>query len=126
MEYMVAKAKVSTRIGIAAVLTVLAGGWLYWIDSAGFTSSWTSVGPGRGFGIGGVLALIGFVTGGLGSRDRATFTKLIAGIPDGKPTKEQTDQIQKLQARSMRWGLFSNIVLILALACMATARYWQL
>ncbi len=125
LEYMVAKAKVAARISVAAVLTVLAGGWLYWIDSAGFTSNWTSAGPGWGFGIGGVLGLIGAVTGGVGSKDRATFTKLIAGIPDGKPTKEQMDQIQKLQAQSNRWGLISNFALILALACMATARYWQ-
>lgn len=125
LEYMVTKARVATRIAIAAVLTVLAGGWLYWIDSAGFTSGWINSGAGLGFGIGGVLGLIGFVTGGLGSRDRASFTKLIADALDGKPTAEQMEQIQKLQTRSNRWGLISNVALILALACMATARYWR-
>lgn len=125
LEYMVARAKVSTRIAISAVLAVLTGGWLYWIDSAGFTSGWKNSGAGLGFGIGGVLGLIGFVTGGLGSRERAAFVKLTAGISDGKPTGEQMDQIQKIQARSNRWGLISNIALILVVACMATARYWR-
>ena len=69
--------------------------------------------------------MIGAILGILGSRDRARFTKLIEGIPDGKPTAEQMDQIQKLRAGSIRWGLISNIALILALACMATARYWR-
>jgi uncharacterized membrane protein len=125
LEYMITQERVSTRLGIAGMLTVLAGGWLYWIDSAGFTSGWVSAGAGRGFGIGGILALIGFVTGGLGSRDRAMFIKLTKGIQDGKLIKGQMDQIQKLRTLSIRWGLISNFALILALACMATARYWQ-
>ena len=125
MAYMIANQRISIRIGIAAALTLLAGGGLYWIDSAGFTSGWTGTGPGWGFGIGGLLGLIGAILGILGSRDRARFTKLIEGIPDGKPTAEQMDRIQNLRAGSIRWGLISNFALILALACMATARYWR-
>ena len=63
MAHIVTKAKLSTRIAVSAILTVLAGGWLYLIDSQGLTSSWQSSGPGLGFGIGGLFAIIGLIFG---------------------------------------------------------------
>ncbi len=125
MGYLVTKAKISQRIGIAAALTVLAGGALYWIDSDGLKSSWTTAGPGLGFGIGGLLALLGFVLALLSSIDRATLIKLAGQLGNGKPAPEQMNQILTLQKRSNTLGLIGNIALILALACMATARYWH-
>ena len=47
----------------ASVLTILSGIGLYWVDSAGFQSAWLGSGPGRTFGLGGVLALAAAVLG---------------------------------------------------------------
>ena len=38
--YLMNNMKFSARLSAAAGLTILAGAWLYWIDSAGFTSAW--------------------------------------------------------------------------------------
>ncbi len=125
LDHLVNQAKISRFIGIAAALTVLAGATLYWIDSDGLNSSWISAGPGIGFGIGGLLALVGFVTGILGTRGRVSAAKLAMQISAGKPTSEPMDQIKNILRTAGFWAVISNLALVLALACMATARYWR-
>jgi uncharacterized membrane protein len=123
MGHMITKGRMSVRITIAAILTVLAGAILYWIDSRGLTSPWTSSGPGWGFGIGALFALVGLVTGlqvGVNVKKLGT----IAAAAQGKPTP---DQLAEMQAAQQRMDLFSKVTtaaLIVALICMATARYW--
>jgi uncharacterized membrane protein len=56
LAHLIIKARFSTAITVAAVVTVLAGGTPYWIDSQGLTSKWTLSGPGLGFALGGVAA----------------------------------------------------------------------
>jgi uncharacterized membrane protein len=123
MAHLVTRAAISMRITIAAILTVLAGAWLYWIDSGGLTSAWQRSGPGLGFGIGGLLATIGLVFGIMVGRNNHILGSLAAEI-QGKPTPEQLGRIQAAQGQLKVVGPISNIALILALLCMATARYW--
>ena len=54
MGFMITKAHFSVRITVAAILTVLAGLALYWHDSGGLTSGWTTSAAGLGFGLGGL------------------------------------------------------------------------
>ncbi len=123
MNQLVNKAHMSTRITVAAVLTVLAGAILYWKDSAGLTSSWTSSGAGWGFGIGAVFALVGI---GLGPFIGINAAKLgrIAAAAQGKPSAAQLSEMQATQKKMTLFSQGSTAVLIIALVCMATARYW--
>jgi uncharacterized membrane protein len=123
MVHLINKARLSTRIAISAVLTVLAGGWLYLIDSQGLTSAWRSSGPGIGFGIGGLFALIGLVFGLMVGINSNRLGKLSAEI-QGKPTEAQLAGIQAAQKQLKYAGPISSAALIIALICMATARYW--
>ncbi len=123
MAHLVNKARISFRIAISAILTVLAGGWLYWIDSQGFTSSWRSSGPGLGFGLGGTLALIGLIFGLIVGVNSERLGKLSTEIK-GKPTEEQVMKLQSAQKQLKFAVPISTAALILALLCMATARYW--
>jgi uncharacterized membrane protein len=123
MAHLITKARLSTRIAISAILTVLAGGWLYLIDSQGLTSSWRSSGPGLGFGIGGLFAIIGLIFGLMIGKNSNILGNLAAEI-QGKPTPEQLSKIQAAQKQLSYAGPISTIALILALICMATARYW--
>ncbi len=123
MAHLVTKAGISTRITVAAILTVLAGGWLYWIDSAGLTSAWQNSGPGIGFGIGGLFALVGLGFGLVVGANNAKMGRLASQI-QGQPSAEQMTQIQGAQRQLAVAGPVSTIALILALICMATARYW--
>jgi uncharacterized membrane protein len=123
MAHLVTKAAITMRITAAAILTVLAGGWLYWIDSAGLTSPWQGSGPGIGFGIGGLFALVGLAFGIMVGMNTAKLGKLASEI-QGKPSAEQMTQIQAAQRQLAFAGPVSTIALIIALICMATARYW--
>lgn len=123
MGYMVSKGRMSARITAAAVVTVLAGAILFWIDSHGFTSPWTVSAPGLGFGLGAILALAGLGVGMQVGRSVHTLGE-IATAAAGKPTPDQIGQMQAAQKRMATASQISTILLILALACMATARYW--
>lgn len=125
MQYMMTKARASQRIMAAAILTVLSGGWLYWIDSDGFSSGWTRSGAGLGFGLGGILALIGLGFGMQVGRNSRALAGLAGGM-QGPPSEEQRRQIEAIQKRADGLSKISSLALLLALACMATARYWGL
>jgi uncharacterized membrane protein len=123
MAHLIVKTRLTAAITGSAILTVLAGGSLYWIDSQGLTSLWHKSGPGLGFGIGGLFALVGLVFGIMVGRN-ITILGTLASQIKGKPTDEQMGQIQAAQKQLAYAGPISTIALILALACMATARYW--
>ena len=111
-------------LGLSAVLTMLAGASLYWIDSAGFTSNWTRSGPGWGFGIGGILGIIGFISANRFGHNIMTFGRTAAQI-GGQPTAEKKASLDATQKSLGTLGAISTYALILALICMATARYWR-
>jgi len=110
--------------GISGILTALAGVGLYWIDSQGFTSAWTHAAAGLGFGIGAIFGVFAFITGILGAIPLRTLAETSVQI-QGSPTPEQNDKLQAAQVRLGVIGRIDSIVLILALICMATARYWR-
>jgi uncharacterized membrane protein len=125
VQHMMTKAQVSQRIMAASILTVLSGGWLYWIDSDGFSSAWTRSGAGWGFGIGGLLALIGLAFGMQVGRNNRALAGL-AGSLQGPPTQEQREKMAAIQKRADGLSRISSAALLLSLVCMATARYWGL
>ena len=110
--------------GISAILTVLAGAGLYWIDSQGFASAWTRSAAGLGFGIGAIFGFIGVITGVLGALPLRTLAETAAQIQES-PTPQQMDKIQAAQKRLLFISRIDSAVLILALIFMATARYWR-
>ena len=114
--------KFSTRMSIAAGLTILAGFILYWIDSQGFTSAWMNSGAGRGFGIGAGFALIGFVFGILIGRTTKAMAQLGAQV-QGKPSPDQMTQLQAIRQRQATFSYVASGALILATVFMAIARY---
>jgi uncharacterized membrane protein len=124
MAYLVTKAKITQRIVIAATLTVLAGGWLYWLDSSGnLFSGWATSAAGIGFGIGALFALVGWVFGIMIGVNTEGLVRVGSQV-QGKPTDEQMSKIQMHQSRLKFVAPISTISQILALICMATARYW--
>jgi len=124
MAHVVTRARVTLAITVSAILTVVAGSWLYWIDSDGFTSQWTSAGPGWGFGIGGIFGFIGFLTGLMVGRNVSLLGNLAARL-QGPPNPEQLRQIQAAQKQLQVIAPVSTVFLVLSMICMATARYWS-
>jgi hypothetical protein len=121
--HLMSKTRIVAVMTGAAYTTVIAGFWLYGIDSAWFTSPWIHSGAGTGFGIGAGFALIGFVTGLMNGNNNTKLGKLGAQI-QGQPTPEQAaamGAIQKQQAWVIPVNTYS---LLLAVLFMAVSRYF--
>lgn len=123
MAHLVTRARITIWITGAALLTVLAGAILYWIDSQGLTSAWQNSGPGVGFGLGGLFALVGLAFGTLVGKNTSLLGHMAAQI-QGRPSPEQMTKIQAAQKQLAYASPISTTALIVALTCMATARYW--
>ena len=107
----------------AAVSTVVAGGLLYWHDSAGFSSGWMRSNSGIGFGIGSFFGLIAFVFGAIFGASNAKLAQIGAQI-QGKPTDSQLSQIQAIQKRIKTVSPIHIYSMLIAMIFMATARYF--
>ncbi len=110
-----------------SLLTILAGGVLFWFSSGGFNPAWMSSGPGIGFTIGSVASLVGFLAGGIGvgptSQKLAALGGQIAASGKG-PTPGQIAQMEALEKRLNLAEQLDFIMLVIAMLTMATARYW--
>jgi uncharacterized membrane protein len=120
--HLMLKTRFAMAMTIAAILTVLAGGFLYWRDSQGFTSKWMSAGSGIGFGIGGVAALIGFIFGIMFAQLNLKMS-LIGSQIKGEPTPEQLAQLQNIQKQLKIVAPINVIALIIAAIFMSISRY---
>lgn len=110
-----------------SLLTVLAGGALYWFISGGLNLAWAASGPGLGFTIGSLAALVAFLVGTFGigptSGQMGALGGQIAASGQG-PTPEQANTMQRLEKRLSRAEQIDFIMLVIAMLTMATARYW--
>jgi uncharacterized membrane protein len=126
MRELVQERRMSLWLLVAAVLTVLSGIGLYWVDSAGFQSAWLGSGPGRAFGLGGVLAVAGAAVGmGISAPTGRRLAQVAAPIQAERrpPTPEEAAQIAALQHRINRATNVTAGLLLLAAVAMAVARY---
>jgi uncharacterized membrane protein len=129
MTAAVRKRKVVTVITGLGIVNVLAG-WFLWLrnmDAAGSLNDWLSSSFGLGLTIGGVLATITFFVGYLGvGRNVERLVDLGGEVAasGGPPTPRQQAELDRLGAVLERHGKLDLLLLFLATAAMATARYW--
>jgi hypothetical protein len=110
----------------AGFVTSLTGLALYWHDSAGFQGTWMSSVTGMALGTGGLLAIVALVIGlTVNSPTARRLGALAAAVQSqgAPPSPEQSAQMQQLQARLGAAGRIVTVLLVLATAAMATARY---
>lgn len=123
MTHLVGQARFSARVTLASYVTVLAGALLYWIDSRAFTPAWTTSGPGIGFGLGALAGIAGLGFGQVVGKSYAGIAA-VAGQVQGTPNPAQHAALELACRRMTSAGRVSTVLLVAALACMATARYW--
>jgi hypothetical protein len=108
------------------LITIVAGFWMYWLDSAGANPDWMKSTPAKIYGFGAIFALIAWLIGMMLNAPLArklgeTSARIAAsGAP---PTDADKAAIGGMQARL---AMFTNVavtLLILATVCMAVARY---
>lgn len=125
--YMVNRRKMPIVITALAGLTVLGGSVLYLKASAGLNTAWISSGPGVGFTIGAVAGIVAFVMGLVMIKPTVDRLEALGGqiaAAGGMPTPEQGAQMERLTARFKALGKADLVLVLLAAATMATARYW--
>ena len=120
--YLMGKTRFSQYMMYSGIASIAAGFILYGIDSNWFTSAWQSSGPGIGFGIGALFALIGMVTGIMNGNNNRAMARIGAQI-QGKPTSEQAAQLGTIQKRQAWVVPVNTYSLLLSLILMAVARY---
>ena len=112
----------------AAIINVAAGLFLIWRDSNGLELAWLT-GPGLGFTIGAsaaILALILFAGFGYPNTRRLLAIGQTLAAEQRPPTAEEQATLAATQRVLGRLAVWVPILLIVAAACMATARYWPL
>jgi uncharacterized membrane protein len=106
----------------SGLLTVLAGTFLYGLNSNWFSSRWMLTNQGIGFGIGaiaGILALgFGFMIGNTNSRLAALGSQI-----QGKPTDEQASTMGILRKRQVFVTNGNTICIIISISLMAGSRF---
>jgi uncharacterized membrane protein len=110
----------------SAIVTVVAGIWLLMIDSAGAPGVFMKSGPGRTFGIGAALAILGFVLGiviNMPAARRMGAIGAAAAKRGGPPTADEAAEMQRLQGRMSVASQIVTVLLLLATGAMAIARY---
>lgn len=109
-----------------AILNILSGLWLYWKMSGGFQPAYMHSATGMTFGTGGVLAIVAFVIGVTVVRPSMLKAMALGPTVAQAPPAERDAlmaQVQALRGKAMGAGKLVAILLGLAVAAMAIARY---
>ena len=108
----------------SGLITVLAGTYLYGVDSNWFQSAWMQSSQGTMFGIGAFAGIIAFVLGFLINKTNRGLAKLGAQI-QGKPTDEQLAVLGTLQKRQRFLATTNIIFMLISIVTMASARMFS-
>jgi hypothetical protein len=110
----------------SAWITLLSGAALTWHNAGPLGFRWFSVGPGRVFGLGAILALVATLVGMAVNAPTASRIGAItarAQAAGGPPSAEDQLELGRLQTRMTKASNVAAVLLVLALMAMAVARY---
>jgi hypothetical protein len=126
MRQMAGPGRLGLSLGIAALLSTVAGLLLYWSASGGLKWSWISSGPGIGFTVGGVAGVAAFVYSMIvTSPAAARYAKIreqYLAAP-GRPDPDVGVEFVNLRSQVSNAGILSAVLLAIAVLAMSVARY---
>ena len=105
-------------------ITVLSGIALMWWSSAGFSAQWMASRFGRTLSLGGGMAILAAFFGTVMARPTMMrMQALVAEMKGGAPSSDQQAEMTRLQGRMKTSTQIVAILITLAAAAMASARY---
>lgn len=111
----------------AAMVTVLSGLVLVWIDSTGFQSAWFRTRFGMGISTGMLAALLALGVGIFGSKpameEMSTLAPQLAQAANDEARAAVAARIAAARGRLVRFGGMAAVLLLVAVLAMAVARY---
>ena len=113
-------------LNLAVLLVLVTGAILIWWVSGGFTMSWLSSATGMSLSIGALLTLVAALLGQFVNAPTARrFGQLAAAVQasGNPPDDEVISEMKRLQLRLLRATQIAAILLGVATAAMAVARY---
>lgn len=119
--HLMGKTSFSRFMMLAGLTTVLAGSYLYGVNSNWFSSGWMMSGQGIGFGIGAAAGIIALVFGYFIGNTNGAMAVLGAQI-QGKPTEAQMSAMQALRQRANFVTVGNSICILISITFMALAR----
>ena len=111
---------------VSAWITILSGVAMAWRDAGSLGFRWFAIGSGRYFGVGAVLALVATAIGmSVNVPTAKRLGTLLASVQGSgrPPSPEQQAELQQLQSRLAGAARVAAVLLLLATAAMAVARY---
>lgn len=126
MQQLVRVQKLPRYLIALMAFTILSGLSLFYLDIVAFGPAWVHTGPGRTFSLGGAFAIIAALYGMFVNAPTATrLGALGASIQasGGPPSAEQSAALGQLQYRLYRAGRVITVLILIAVICMAVARY---
>ncbi|HAV78472.1 MAG TPA: hypothetical protein DCX53_14080 [Anaerolineae bacterium] len=121
-SHLMTRTRFTNAMTISVYATVIAGFWLYGIDSNWFQSPWMSSGAGVGYGIGAAFGIVGMVAGIKNGANNRKMAELGSKI-QGKPTTEQMAVLSAIQEQQAWIVPVNSYTLLVAAFFMAIARY---
>jgi hypothetical protein len=113
-------------IPVMALLTILSGAWLMMRVWGGVDGLMASR-PGQTYATGATLAIVAFIIGITIMRPAmmraAALAQAMGSVQDGTERATRTAEMERLRARGALFGRLVTVLLVLATAAMAVARY---
>jgi hypothetical protein len=126
MKQLTVVQRLPAKLVILGITAIASGGYLLWIESAGFSSNWMSTGPGITYCVGAVATLLAAIIGfGINIPAANRMGALAAAVharAEGA-TSDESQTLAQLAARIARGTRAVAMLLVLATASMAVARY---
>jgi len=126
MQQLVRVQRLPVYLMVLAILTILSGLSLFYLDATAFGEAWLHTGPGRTFSAGGALAILTAILGMAVNTPAAKKMGVLMGsiqAAGAPPSPEQTAEIGRLQNRLYRATQLAAVLILLAVICMGVARY---
>jgi len=121
-----AKRGLMAAMPAAAIITILAGIYLFYRVSAGFDSIYMGSGPGITYSIGGLMAIIALIIGG--TTVRASMEKVLK-LGETLPSTPESNraavmaEMNALRQKGINATRLVSVLLMITVFCMAIGRY---
>jgi hypothetical protein len=126
MQRITTQSRYGLFMAIAGLLTTLSGLLLYWRGSGHLQPAWITSGTGLSLTVGGLAGIVAFVLGlavhwRIGARVK-TVTEAMQRA-GGPPTPDQLAELQLLGRQEAQAGVWSAVLLTVAVIGMSVAQY---